>query len=165
VPCEETRTVEGKAAANVLVKASNLAPRPASHLTVVETVYFRSGNDAPVSSEARYSRFIPGIEQVYIRHLTIGPEWADLDTGWLKTLSLVTLRNSEGDGQQVRMSADERAALAGRVVEVGVEIGGAFVAFAVVRPGETGIRLEPVRPLFLRAPSGSARVTVTAFPG
>ncbi len=139
---------------------------PVRHrLTVVDAVYFSPHDGQPIEYRTPFGRELLTDERPYSRPLTVGPEWVEVDLGWLKDVgvSMVVVQNDEGRYRQTVPSPEERASESDRVVEVAAETG--VPPFALVRPTES-CRFEPARAtgLALRCRSGSAKVTVVLVP-
>lgn len=136
-------------------------PEVKDRLTIVECVYHQPFGEQPTVVEHRYSRELESKEQVYERRVTIGENWQPLDTGWIERLGLLVIANHEGHGLQRAPSDDERAAIAARVVEVGLD----GRAIWLVLPGES-MRATPatLSGLQVRCQRGEARCTIHAYP-
>jgi len=138
-----------------------------ARITVVETIAHVGmdlGFTSPTGVEARWWRPVASAEQVYQRRLMAGPSWQPLDSGWIEQVGMVVVENVEGHGLQVIPTPEEKAAIAARVVELGL-MGdeGDCRDFACVLPGEH-LRLQPTQPVHLRCRAGEARVVVTVYP-
>src|SRR4051812_22018941 len=71
-------------------------------------------------------------EQPYERPLTVGPEWLDVDFGWVKRPALVWISNPAPRFPS-QPTDEERVAANGLIVEMSMETG--VPAFGFVRPG------------------------------
>lgn len=165
-------TLEGSAERGSLRAGTGpRAPRPASRpvvkdrLSVVEAVYHTPFGKDPVSTESRFSRWLETDEQPYVRRIKVGPEWRQLDAGWLAAASMLLVANEEGLDQTRQPTQAELAASVARVVLVGVWAGGEVVPCFRVPPGES-MRAEPVSlgAIRLRCEAGEARCVITIYP-
>lgn len=159
-----------------------LPPREArrdARLTVVDSVYHAAGKGEPTVAAHKFMRVLVGDEQPFTRWSKAIPEWTALETGWLTTASMMVLVNEEGPQNfQVRLSEEQKAEIAARVIEVGVKpvvpagrtmhsppICRDVIPAFRVRPGES-CRVEPAElgSLFLRCTGGVARYKLVLLP-
>lgn len=132
-------------------------------LTVVEYVYHQQMGREASMFESRFSRALGDHEQPYERQVTVGEDWQSLDCGWVERVGMLVLRNEEGRHMQLNPTAEERRAIAGRVVEIRTKD---QPAAWLVHPGES-LRACPADAagLEVRCQAGEARVTIHAIPG
>jgi hypothetical protein len=120
-------------------------------LTVVEKVYYRTGNEDPTEIDTRYSRTLSNAEQVYERRLTVGQEWQAIPTGWINRCAMLIVKNLEGTNE-----ADNKA----------VELGYGKISLFEIIPRES-FRCTPkigLERLFIRCIGGKAKVRVYLIP-
>ena len=152
---------------------TDFRPAEQARLGIVEQIYCYPPGAAPTLIDLREGFWLETDEQPYQRKLKVGTEWQPLDCGWLegKGVSLLVLVNEEGKHLTVVPSEQQKAAVSGRVVELGVQtmygMGDApgIVPIAPLRPG-LSLRFAPAdaKALRLRSRAGEARVTLTLFP-
>lgn len=137
-----------------------------ARVTVVESVYHFLPKRQPQGSEVRYSRTLASAEQIYVRLMQIGPEWAKLDCGWVKAASMLVLSNEEGKGLDRVPTPAQRAETAARVVELATTTPeGALVSTDLVPPGESLRRIpSELGWIWVRCRTGTALVTLTLVP-
>lgn len=130
-----------------------------SRITVVEHVYHESKKATCVSS--RYTMPASMNKRKYENDVVAGPDWQELDFGWVDEVELAVLKNTEGSGLQVQPTPEEIADIALRTIELGV--GEPPVPFARVKSG-TSARFQPHGKLFIRCLHGKAQCEVHAIP-
>ena len=64
-----------------------------ARLTVVETIYHQQGDEGAVSVESKYEHLTEEEEPFKRIYRKVGPEGAQLDTGWVENIGLVHLEN------------------------------------------------------------------------
>lgn len=148
-------------------------PRPiatsGSYLTVVCQVYHQPAQGLPTPANPSYGCQLESDEQPYTRWFNAGSEWKPLDRGWLEAASLLILQNEEGRYPATRPSAEEKQAIAERVVEIGLDPGDGdwnyLTPVLLVRPGRT-CTVEPadLKNLMVRCRKGAARCVLYLFP-
>lgn len=147
--------------------AEQAEPAVKNRATVVEQLYHRAFGDQPVQFESRYSRELKSNEQAYERRLTIGDQWEDFDTGWIRRIGIFAIRNEEGRNLQRIPTKEERGEIDGRIVEIFFVSEGASAPFPEahlrVYPGETAKGCPAVK-MKVRCRSGTARCTVFVVP-
>ena len=147
------------------------APALRSRLTVVEQISYQGGCDPGVAYRYQRSLALRTEDSPLFRRLVVGPNWTQLDLGGIDEPILVRLENEEGEDQRVIPTDDERAAIAARIVEVGVRtdpffrlgdpaVAASVAPLALAPPGES-LRFQPhpdtVSRLTVRCQSGTAR--------
>jgi hypothetical protein len=132
-----------------------------AQLVVVETIYHAATGCEPTAAESRFARKLETDEQPYTRRITVTQEWQQVDTGWITEAGMLRLANKEGEGLQVQPTAEERAAMASKIVELSVDGSAPWLIF----PGESfrGMPSE-LESLRVRCRSGEARCLITIFP-
>ena len=156
---------------------TSVRPADRARVLFLANLHFQPPNDQPVSFPSGLERTVRCKDaDTYTRKLTLGEEWKPLDAGHLTEadpdgVGLVTVRNDEGRFPHAVPSPEERAALAERVVEVGVYVDNqdgtpGAIAFARVAPGEALPPFDPAafRDLRVRCRKGTARVTIHLLP-
>lgn len=99
----------------------------------------------------------------------VGGEWVPVTGLWVETVGLLVISNDGPPRRGVNPTPDEAKADSAAVVEVGVVPPGGNepTVFSSVHPGQS-IRVEPADACLddyrLRCRSGTARVTLAAFP-
>lgn len=139
-------------------------PKPAMkpRLVVAQNVYHQIPGEQAYSTESRYSRWLSSDEQVYVRKIKVPADWVRLESGWVESPCALVISNDETAYKDVQPTEEQKAEVAGRVVELAVLVTnnpegprsmwsppsdkGAqeslAVRFAVLRPGES-MRFEP----------------------
>lgn len=165
------------------------SPATVGQLIAVGSVTHISPDGRPYTHEMTCGRLLSGSEQPYLRvPWKVGPKWQPLDAGWLvedgqPPVSHVVLSNNEGRNLQTIPDDKTRAAIAARVVEIGLALPSASgdmwdddsgdqsgaseaVPFAIVRPGDS-CRFEPadVAKIMVRCRAGAATCQLSVFPG
>ncbi len=143
----------------------NSAPREARCRAIVtgQVSHQSPGADA-VSVVLGHVRTLEGDEQPVRRRCQVGATWEPLYRGWLSSCSCLVIHNHEGEVSQTVPSAEERAAIASRVVELRLGVGDAGRLLCL--PGES---LGPLCPadltaVWIRCRDGSAKITVDILP-
>lgn len=136
-----------------------------SRLVVVESVYCQQEGEQPDSLDAGYARWLTTDQQPLVRRrLTIGPEWQPLDCQWLDKAGLLVLENVEGRNLARQPSADELAAIRGRVIELAYA-GTPLDRSWLIPPGESfrgcPANLDGLR---IRCRCGQAKALLSLFP-
>lgn len=92
------------------VKMEHLQPHfksvPKSRVVLVQTVYHQTGHtNEPVSHGANFVRWLANEEAIYNpnRKVKVGQEWQEIDTGWVKTIGVITVINHS---PKVKMKAE-----------------------------------------------------------
>jgi len=137
---------------------------PINRLVVVETVYHAPSVDRPVSVDGSFSTWLSSDESPCgPRFSFAGEEWEQIDSGWIKQASMVSISNVEGKHHQVVPSAEEKVVIASKIIEVAVR-GGEAHPF-LVRPGQS-MRFCPsdLSTLLVRCRAGRAKFNITIFP-
>lgn len=149
-------------------------------LTVVERIVHAGVGIEATEVSSAYQAPLSTREQVYRRNVTFDQGWRPLDLGWVgDRCSLVHLSNREGERYETIPTAEERADVEGRVIEIGVVVTEAgrdatqwdapttvIVPLFAVLPRES-MRFCPAGPtdrLRVRCVLGTARATLVAFP-
>lgn len=135
-------------------------------ITVVETIYYQPFGDQATSVESKFDRILDSVdEQPYSRKCKATEEWQSLDTGWVKTCSMLSIENNEGKFAQRIPTPEERDEAKAKVLELAYS--GEYVDEDtwLILPGESmrGLPADLSR-LLIRCRKGSAKFTVTAFP-
>jgi hypothetical protein len=128
------------------------APLPPARLTIVGNIYHEPPEDEAGGVELRFTVALASTERRYTRKVTLGPDWAQIDLGWLgPAVGFLVLQNDgdakKGDG----------------TIELGGEQGSSTWA---APPGECFFgRSTDVARLRVRAISGRRAVMIlTLFP-
>ena len=135
---------------------------PRGRVTVVSHVSLQMPGMAPYCAAPRFCRWLETDEQVFPRITTVGPDWEQVQAGWLSSgCSQLVLENIEGQCLQRQPSPEEQADIALRIIELGERQG----MTVLVRPGES-CRLEPssLSTLLMRCLHGRAKYSLTLFP-
>ena len=161
---------------------ASFAPR-GPHVVVVEMVYYQAPDDAPTSSESRFSYQTQTSEQPCVRRGKATTAWHPIDTGWLTECSQLVIKNREALPNHIQPTAAQREELAGKIIEVSCGLSGpedpaknrtmhspppappGRLAFTVIHPG-TSVRLQPplLGQLYIRCRAGVAAYETTALP-
>ena len=131
----------------------------------VDMLYFQEVGHQPDSVDGRQFVELESDDLPYIRRYDLTSEWVPLDIGWLKSVSIVHIENSEGRQTNSIPSEAQKLLTRSRVVEVGVLVSKDVVPIQEVRP-TLWTRLFPVDfpSLRLRCRNKSARVNVRLYP-
>lgn len=152
----------------------NLRPVDPSltNIAVVEVVYCRRPGEEPTAVESRFSRWVHTTEQPWTRRFNVGADWQPLDCGWVEQASLLHLANNEGKNLRFVPTKEEEEQTQAKVVEVGLSILTTEADRELVEPGwvvfpKETMRVQPIdlSRLRVRCRSGTARCTLTLFPG
>lgn len=141
--------------------------RVSSRVTLIVQVYHRTPHGPPLAVRDGYGWTLVSEEPAYVRPAAVARmEWQPLDLGWLKDqpIDMILVSNDEGRTPgQVIPTAEEAAALEGRVLEV--SFGGDSYPALSIRPQMT-LPLCPTDPSSIRIRGrGPVRFTVTVIPG
>lgn len=132
-----------------------------NRLTVVETVYHRTSNDAdmPSSVSSRYNRNLSTTEQPYVRITTATDKWQPIPNGWIEKAGLVVIKNLEPDDEcnTLEVACQDAITWASQ--------SGVPVQRVLVMQGES-VRLQPsnVKDWLIRAPKGNCRFSAHVYP-
>ena len=118
-----------------------------------------------VAVEDRYSVTLKSKDQqTYYRRCKVGPEWMPFDRGWLDRCSQVHVRNREGMDLQRLPNTEEKAAIAGRVVEL-CFCADHPVCHVPISPGESArFGVSELSCMLIRCRNGHAWVDIHIFP-
>jgi hypothetical protein len=135
---------------------------PLNRITVVETLYHKSGDNQPKGHEHRFTRQLESDEQAYERTCRVGEDWTLIDAGWLNgaQIGMLILVNDEGKFPQTIPTAAEVAEASEKVLELGTT-----ECFAIVPPGES-LRFVPydITNLRVRSAHGTIKYTLKFYP-
>ncbi len=146
--------------------------RAKARLTVVSHVYHQPADSSPSDTPVQYSQAIESEEEPWRRWFNAREEWQPLQCGWVEQASLLILCNDEGKWLQRNPTAEERAAVEAKVVELGIgdDPGGPVIIedtlpFAEVHPGR-GCQFTPTAAsrIYVRCRRGNARCVLTLIP-
>jgi hypothetical protein len=144
-----------------------VAQVPKARLTVSEHISYQPLNIAGQDvSPPPFCQLLTTEEQVWRRIVVVTSEWTPVPLGWLdgQPVSMIILKNEEGQFFQVQPTQEERDAAAARIIEVGVEYDGKIHPFTIVRP-HMNARFEPVGPIHIRCQTDHAKVNIIGVPG
>lgn len=137
---------------------------------VIESLYFQSPGDDPLSVDHRFGGQVETDEQPYMRKKKVGENWEPLDCGWLQGTKMLLIENESPNYQKVPTD-EERRRDKEKVVEVGldmIEIKGShcYKTFASIPPGQTARFLPAdLASLGVRCQAGQTTYKVTLIPG
>lgn len=141
--------------------------RPAKRrprLSVVQMVYHQQPDGQPTVQEARYSRWLESDEQPYLRRMTVGEEWVALDVGWVEKAGMLVLRNEGGPPSPVKLTPEQKAEAAAKVIEVGFTEGLTGQVW-LIPPGESMAGVpRNAKELRVRCQSGEVKLSVCVLP-
>lgn len=137
---------------------------PVDRFTANCQFYFEQAGAQPIQRSLVLSEvYVHCEEEPYVRAVSVGEDWKNLDLGWMSELpiGIIIIHNTMGQGDMVRL---DEAALAARKKQI-LEVGNEQLSF-LVRPGHF-ILLEPsdAKKLKLRSKSGTIRVHTFVSPG
>lgn len=134
------------------------------NLSVVGSVVFQQGREAPVACETRFSRSMKVVGEPEPTPLTLTEEWTPITPRELAGVSYIHIKNREGSGLQLMPTPEEARAISERVVEIA--FGEGQPAACPVFPGEAfGFPVVDWKGVRVRCRKGKARVMVTLIPG
>lgn len=141
---------------------------PDNNIGVVSTVWFRDreAGASPHSVVSRWSRMLNSREQVYVRKTRVGPEWTNLNLGWLQDqCGLLVIVNNEGSFTQRQPTGPEREEAAKKILEIATASSVDIPhPFTLVFPQED-MRVSPERSNYrIRSQYGDCRFTIYAYP-
>lgn len=130
---------------------------------VINSISHRNGDESPTQPvDGRYRLGLVTDEQPYMRSTNVGENWVVLDTGWVKSPSLVVIENRSKDtGLELGIDLDANT---GRHH---TEPGGGVVLTETIPAGCDARRWFPGNGpgrLVLRAKHGTAKYRITVFP-
>ena len=167
---------------------AQLVISPQSRLVVNETVYYQVRQEPPVAVGSQFTRWLHTDEAIYAPPRThkVEQEWRVIDTGWVKTPSLLLIRNlavknqmtgenpsdalqvleisfREGDAKQEGDAFDEGVGMWARAKVPSRE--SLRIADALLLPGES-MRFTPVdaSSIAVRCRKGEGSFSITAVP-
>lgn len=150
----------------VPVKSSSTRSRRKNRLGVIGTVYFQEPDAQPTAVDGRSFVELSSDALPFVRRvdLTEG-EWTPIDTGWLDSVSMVRIENTEGRFTDVVPEPAAKLLAMGKVVEIGVATPAGVLPVLQVRP-TLWAELFPVdvKALRLRSCRGTARVNLRVYP-
>ena len=137
-------------------------------LTVVEQVYHQIAGEQPTSVNSQFSRVLASDEQPYVRRCKATEDWQPIDIGWVEDVGMLVIVNNEGTFRHRIPTDEQRAEVAKRVLDVGVETATGICRILRVwkiPPGESG-RGQPIYPkqLRIRSQYGTVLFTIYVFP-
>lgn len=144
--------------------------RPKHRVTVVEYIQFQEmfGGSAILPAGTPYAYEIQSEELPFQRKFKAGSDWKPMPgiNDWMDgQVGLIKVENVEGLFLQTIPTESERQDIAGRIIDVGIQVGDGVQPFAEVHPGRS-IRIEahPDAVYLLRARQGTASYWLHVFP-
>lgn len=139
-----------------------------ARFTVVERLYHQQVGEKPFAFELQHQHWLDSRDEHYSRHCKAGEQWQPLDpsgNSWVREAVQLVVSNEEGHFRRVNPTPEEKAAVAARVLELGLFVGGTVVPFATLHP-TASLRFEPIDPTLLRVRcrSGVARYWLILVP-
>lgn len=119
-------------------------------LIVTSNVHYRYLDGRVATQSSRFARNIDNIDPVN-RLLTIGEEWVELETFWIKRIGYLFLRNNGGKPFQKVPTEDEIREAQSKILEVGYMV--SPLACAMTQPNPTGIPERKNRTHFDQRPA------------
>lgn len=137
-----------------------------SRMTITEMIYHQQPDQQPSVIQSRFVRWLSNDEQNFVRQLSVGTEWRKLDTGWVKAVGMLVIRNNE-DRLGTIPTTEQAEEQAGKTLEISIQhkAGEPHAPSAIIRPGESA-RFEPGEEIFLyiRCRKGEVKTTINAVP-
>lgn len=107
--------------------AGMLAVKPAgtaiNRITAAVRIYHECQGFRPQTVEAISSKPLENLLQAYQRYLVIGPEWTEVEYGWLPvgTVGIIIIRNVTGEGLQTRPTPQQIKKISEQILLLGVD--------------------------------------------
>lgn len=137
---------------------------PGDKLTIVESIYHQPFGEQPTQVENRFEQILSSSEQPYQRKLKATEEWQQLDFGWLESVGMILIVNTEGKFLQLQPTEEEKEETAKKVLELCYRISVCPFGWSIL-PGAS-FRGQPNDPttLHIRSQSGVTRFMLYAWP-
>lgn len=138
-----------------------------TRLISTEMLYYHPVDDDPMSVNPKFVRNVSSDESPYgPKKVQVGPDWAPLDAGWVKKISILLLENVR-PLRQVYPTLQEKDEEESKVVEIGAALGDLVVQTQEILMGET-LKISPclgdITGMRVRCRKGSTLAKLTVFP-
>ena len=135
---------------------------PELRMTLVETIYYQQPGVNALEINAGYSYFVQENEQPFQRIAFAGPEWKNLECGWIRKPSCVLIQNKFEVETRRKLSEEEKAESDKHVIQVRFIDSAYYFEIAV----KESMRFKPsdVSKLQIRSAYGLTRYISTLIP-
>jgi hypothetical protein len=115
-----------------------------NRVNVTSTVTYQSPDLPTISVDTRFSELIHSDNQPLYRIIKVptNGQWIDLENGWIETCSRLWLSNEERVPPERIPTEEERQAVAGRILTIGINTDAGVIPFATLKPGQ-GFSISP----------------------